>query len=376
MSDFLLDAHALEGAHPAVAGSLFERVERGHAQLVVQTLDGLGADTLQPEQVEDRRRKVGEQLVAKRRVAGVGDFADAGGQVATDSRQGAESGLVEGRHRRRLGRDGLGGVAVRANLEWVVASNLEQVSDLEEQAGDSSVVHGVPGIIMAPTGGPSTPALHVARTPSPPDRTVAHGRVCRHEPHGGAPRAGARVLAGRRRLLRTQRRRARAGGRGLARDRDADQRSAALGERRSGRRPRRPVQARVHAVAADGDAGAQRRCRAGAAVRARAGRRAARRRHHPRFRARARHLHEPEEHGDRRPGARRARRRRRDARRGDHRGTAARRHWPRAENTSRATATRWPTRITTCRWSNTNPSGCAPSSSCRFARRLPPASPR
>ena len=39
-------------------------------------------------------------------------------------------------------------------------------------------------------------------------------------------------------------------------------------------------------------------------------------------------------------------------------------------------ATRWPIRTTTCRWSNTSPIGSAPSSSCRFARRLRPESPR
>ena len=154
---FLFDAHALERTHPAVAGRLLERIERGHAQLVVQALDRLGADPLQPEQVEDGRGKVGEQLVTERRVAGVDDFADAGGQVATDSGQGAESRLVEGGHGRRLGSDGFGGVAVRANLERVVASNLEQVPDLEEQAGDSGVVHGVPGIIMAAPTVPPPP---------------------------------------------------------------------------------------------------------------------------------------------------------------------------------------------------------------------------
>ena len=56
-----------------------------------------------------------------------------------------------------------------------------------------------------------------------------------------------------------------------------------------------------------------------------------------------------------------------------HRGAAARRHRGVRETLSRAMATRWPIPITTFRWSSTIPIGSAPSSSCRFARRSPPA---
>ena len=77
----------LSAADPPVAGSLFEGVERGHAQLVVEPLDGLGTHALQSEQVEHGRRERGEQFVSERRVARIGDLADARRQVASDARQ-------------------------------------------------------------------------------------------------------------------------------------------------------------------------------------------------------------------------------------------------------------------------------------------------
>ena len=101
--------------------------------------------------------KVGEQLGPERSVAGVGDLANASGQVAPDPRQRAKSCLVKRGDGRRLRRHGLGGVPIRANLERVVAPNLEQVPDLEEQAGNRGVVHGVPGIIMASPTVPPRP---------------------------------------------------------------------------------------------------------------------------------------------------------------------------------------------------------------------------
>ena len=55
----------------------------------------------------------------------------------------------------------------------------------------------------------------------------------------------------------------------------AGDRAAALGQRRSGGRPRRAAQGAVHRVAADGDARPERRRAAGGAVRGGAGRRAA-----------------------------------------------------------------------------------------------------
>ena len=105
------------------------------------------------------------------------------------------------------------------------------------------------------------------------------------------------------------------------------------------------------------------------AVRRGAGRRAAGRRHHARLRAGARHPHQPEEPGHRRPRAGRGRGQRRAARRGDHprrcRTTAS----PPAASTFPGTATRRSTRISSCRSSSIRRIGSGASSSCRSAPR-------
>ena len=150
-----------------------------------------------------------------------------------------------------------------------------------------------------------------------------------------------------------------------------------VGERRSGGRPRRAPEGAVHRVAADGDARAERRRRAGRALRAGAGGRAEGRRHHARLRAGARRPHESEESGHRRSRAGGATP---DevARLGSAiiRGAAGARASPPAASTFPDTATPAPTRISSCRSSSIRRSGCARSSSCRSGRRSRPASPR
>ncbi len=172
--------------------------------------------------------------------------------------------------------------------------------------------------------------------------------------------ARARVRAGRRDPVRAQHRR--------ARSRSPSWRSTrrgcvpelpALGERRSGRRPRRAAEGAVHRMAADGDARPQRRRDAGGAVRARAGGGAEGRRHHARLRAGARHPHQPEEPGDRRSRAGGEGGGRRAARRRDRPRAAGRGHRRLRQAFSRVTATPAPIRISSCRWSSIRPSGCA-----------------
>ena len=97
----------------------------------------------------------------------------------------------------------------------------------------------------------------------------------------------------------------------------ARRRTAGVGQRRPGRRPRRAAKAPftewppMATLGRSGDVAARR------AVRARAGGRAEGGRHHARLRAGARHPHQPEEPGDRRSRAGREGRRRRAARRRD-----------------------------------------------------------
>ena len=105
----------------------------------------------------------------------------------------------------------------------------------------------------------------------------------------------------------------------------------------------------VHRVAADDHARPRRRRGAGRAVchGARGG--AARRRHLARLHAGARRPHQPEEPGDRRSRAGRARRRRRAPRRRHHPRRCRPKASPPAASTFPGTATPAPTRISSCR---------------------------
>ena len=167
-----------------------------------------------------------------------------------------------------------------------------------------------------------------------------------------------------------------AGGRPRRRGAAARAGPAAVGRRRSGRRPRGAAEAPVHRVAADGDARAGRRRGAGRRGSRRRWRASWRGRHLDRLRAGARRADQPEEPGHRRP---RARRDGRTSSRGSARpssralqegGVAAcGKHFPGPRRHERST------RTSTCRSSSIRPSGCATSSSCRSGRRSRRASP-
>ncbi len=108
------------------------RVEQG---------DGLRADALEVEQVENRRRKLLEQIAVIARLAGFGDLADLRREVLADAGNRAQ--LLFGQVRECLGgvRDRFGRVPVRANLERVLALDLEQVGDLRKDSRDGQVFH-------------------------------------------------------------------------------------------------------------------------------------------------------------------------------------------------------------------------------------------
>ena len=137
---FLPRAHPLERSQASRARRGFEVVDRGNAKLAVEQRDGLGTDTLQTHQLEERRRKLREQLLVNGAGAGGCDLANARRQVLADPRPRAQLRFIARGRRFRLMRDDVGAVAIRANLERVLALELEQIADFAEHAGDGDVV--------------------------------------------------------------------------------------------------------------------------------------------------------------------------------------------------------------------------------------------
>ena len=104
--------------------------------------DGLRADALKAEQVENRRRKLLEQVAVipgARRSSAISRILAARSLPMPGIARSCSSVQCG----QPLGgvRDRVGGVAVRANLERVLALDLEQVGDLGEDARDGEVVH-------------------------------------------------------------------------------------------------------------------------------------------------------------------------------------------------------------------------------------------
>ena len=135
--------------------------------------------------------------------------------------------------------------------------------------------------------------------------------------------------------------------------------AAALGQRRSGRRARRPAQGAVHRVAGDGHARPERRCAARRAIRARARVGAEGRRHHARLRAGPRYPHESQEPRDRRSRAFGESRRKWPGSAPPSSLRCKARASPRAASTSRAMATRRRIPTSSCRSSSIRSSGSA-----------------
>ena len=211
----------------------------------------------------------------------------------------------------------------------------------------------------------------VASTASPPHRPAAHRQLRRHGHPRGAAIACPRVRFGRDHALRAawQHRISRAGGRpGVRRAQPGQELPGWVGIDQEGGRVARlrspftewPPMA-VLGRSDDPEAGAR--------VCAGAGDRDGGRRHLARLRAGARHPHESEESGDRRPRARREAGGRGQARPRDHRRAAARRASRPAESISPVTATPPPIRMSSFRSSSIRQIGCARSSSRRSRRR-------
>src|SRR5204862_2611290 len=109
-------------------------------ELAIQGRDGLGSDTLEVKQIENGRRKLGDELAMVGRVTGFGDFADARGEILADSRNFPQLGRLERCQLMRVIRGDVGAVAVRANLERIVVLDLEQVGDLPQDPRDREVI--------------------------------------------------------------------------------------------------------------------------------------------------------------------------------------------------------------------------------------------
>jgi hypothetical protein len=94
---FLFRPHAAQGANASVGRRALEIVEGPDVELAIQRRDGLGSDSLEVKEIENGRRKLGDELTMVRRAAGVGDFADARGEVLADARNVTQFGRLERR---------------------------------------------------------------------------------------------------------------------------------------------------------------------------------------------------------------------------------------------------------------------------------------
>ena len=122
-----LQAHSCHRPNPPVASGLFEIVEGANPQLAVKPRYRFGPNALEPEQIEDGRRKLLEQLAVILDSPGLDQFTDLGGDVLADPRQRQPLRRAHLRHALRFMNDRLGRVAVRANLERVLPFDFEEV---------------------------------------------------------------------------------------------------------------------------------------------------------------------------------------------------------------------------------------------------------
>ena len=138
----LAGTHSADLADAAVLQRGFEIVERVDSQLRVQLAHGPRADALQPHQIEEGWRELGEQLPVVFRSAGLGDLAHLLREVAADAGDLQQAGSSRSARRSAARGHAVGGVTVRPDLERVLRLDLEQVGNLPEQACDREVIHG------------------------------------------------------------------------------------------------------------------------------------------------------------------------------------------------------------------------------------------
>src|SRR5262245_22584795 len=172
---FFLGAHAFDGADAADERGPLQIVERLDAELAVEHGHRFRSDTLEAHHLEDRWRKLGEQIAMKLRITGRRNLADLAGEIFPDARNLAQRWFVElGQLVGMIARD-IDDVPIGANLERILALDFEEVCNLLEDAGDRGVIQ--------PEGLPSRcESRAVARRPastrrqSPPGGRAAHNR--------------------------------------------------------------------------------------------------------------------------------------------------------------------------------------------------------
>src|SRR5262245_61040728 len=88
-------------------------------------------------------------------VAGIGDFTNSGGEVLADAGDLAERVDVESGQFVRVIAGDVGAVPIGANLEWVVALDLEKIGDLVENSSDGLIIQsaGLPSRYGSPARG-------------------------------------------------------------------------------------------------------------------------------------------------------------------------------------------------------------------------------
>ena len=138
---FLLWSQTFQPAHAAVSAGGLELLDRLDAKLGVQQCHGFGSNALKVEQVEYRRRKLLEQILVIAGFAGFCNLTDFGRELFADARDCAQ--LLVGQVRELVGGvcDRLRRIPIRANLEWVLALDFEQIGDLGKDTRDGQVFH-------------------------------------------------------------------------------------------------------------------------------------------------------------------------------------------------------------------------------------------
>jgi hypothetical protein len=137
----LLRAHPGHPANASVVSGPFELLQAGDAKLTMESSDRLGTDALEAQQVQDRRREFLEQCLVITDRAGLGELADLGGEILADARERQALVRRQPGDAPRFVNHGFGRVAVGADLEGVVAFDLEKVADLRQHARDCEIVH-------------------------------------------------------------------------------------------------------------------------------------------------------------------------------------------------------------------------------------------
>src|SRR5215831_3089033 len=129
---FFLGAHSLQRPDAAVMSRPFEVVEGPDAEISIQRGDGLRSDALQVQQIEDRRRELGDKLAVKLGISGLADLLDPRRQILPDARDLSQSGLVEQPELVRVVAGNVCAVVVCADLERVLTLDLEEIGGFPE----------------------------------------------------------------------------------------------------------------------------------------------------------------------------------------------------------------------------------------------------